>query len=54
MARSLLIEEGVEWSGSEEEEEDEEEDYVSGSKEEESADEFEPEPESDPGGTRCV
>jgi hypothetical protein len=49
LTRSLLVEEGVEWSGSEEEE------YLSGSEEEESVDEegeFEPEPEFDPWGTK--
>jgi hypothetical protein len=49
LARSLLVEEVVEWSGSEEEE------YASESEEDESVDEeeeFEPDPEFDPGGTK--
>jgi hypothetical protein len=48
LAQSLLVKEGVEWSGSHEE-------YVSGSEEDQSVDEeeeFESEPEFDPGGTK--
>jgi hypothetical protein len=67
LALSSLVEEGVEWSVSEEEEEEEEEEeYADGwspSKEEEDAEEeyeeesvdneeFEPEPEFDPGDTK--
>ena len=51
LARSLLVEEIVEWSGSEEEE------HVNGSEEEEFVDEdeeFEPGPEFDPWGRKVV
>jgi hypothetical protein len=50
LARSSLVEEGVEWSESEEEVVEEEEEYEEESVDEEE-EEFEPEPEFEPGGT---
>jgi hypothetical protein len=51
LARSSLVEEGVEWNGSEEEEEKEEEEEEEYEEESVDDEEFEPEPEFDHVGT---